>query len=86
MVEDILMAPASGQPHFCFFHHLSNAPSMTVGALSGTYTFDVQANGSSVLNLPDIMLQAGKIYTVFAKGLVNGTGSQALGAQIITHN
>jgi hypothetical protein len=59
---------------------------MTVGALSGTYTFDVQANGSSVLNLPDIMLQAGKIYTVFAKGLVNGTGSQALGAQIITHN
>jgi hypothetical protein len=39
-----------------------------------------------VLNLPNIVLQAGKIYTVFAKGLVGGTGSQALGAQIVTHN
>ena len=53
---------------------------------AGTYTFDVQANGSSVLNLPNIVLQAGKIYTVFAKGLVGGTGVQALGAQIVTHN
>lgn len=53
---------------------------------AGTYTFDVQANGASVLNLSNIVLQAGKIYTVFAKGLVSGTGSQALGAQIVTHN
>jgi hypothetical protein len=53
---------------------------------AGTYTFDVQASGASVLTLSNIVLQAGKIYTVFAKGLVNGTGSQALGAQIVTHN
>lgn len=53
---------------------------------AGTYTFDVQANGASVLTLSNIVLQAGKIYTVFAKGLVSGTGSQALGAQIVTHN
>lgn len=53
---------------------------------AGTYTFDVQANGTSVLTLPGIVLQAGKIYTVFAKGLVGGQGSQALGAQILTHN
>jgi hypothetical protein len=53
---------------------------------AGTYTFDVRVNDASVLNLPNIVLQAGKIYTVFAKGLVNGTGSQALGAQIVTHN
>lgn len=116
MVEDNLTAPASGQSHIRFFHLSPNAPSVTVGTLSGTtftpvfvnrsfetqttasanqnftpvpagtYTFDVQANGSSVLNLPNIMLQAGKIYTVFAKGLVNGAGSQALGAQIVTHN
>ena len=116
MVEDNLTAPASGQSHIRFFHLSPNAPSVTVGTLSGTtftpvfvnrsfetqttasanqnftpvpagtYTFDVQANGSSVLNLPNIMLQAGKIYTVFAKGLVNGSGSQALGAQIVTHN
>ncbi|MFM1857794.1 MAG: hypothetical protein RLZ05_854 [Bacteroidota bacterium] len=53
---------------------------------AGTYTFDVQANGASVLTLSNIVLQAGKIYTVFAKGLVSGAGSQALGAQIVTHN
>jgi Domain of unknown function (DUF4397) len=53
---------------------------------AGTYTFDVQVSGASVLTLPNIVLQAGKIYTVFAKGLVSGTGSQALGAQIVTHN
>ena len=53
---------------------------------AGTYTFDVQANGTSVLTLPGVVLQAGKIYTVFAKGLVGGQGSQALGAQILTHN
>lgn len=53
---------------------------------SGTYTVDVQANGTSVLTLPGVVLQAGKIYTVFAKGLVGGQGSQALGAQILTHN
>ncbi|GDX41951.1 hypothetical protein LBMAG22_04800 [Bacteroidota bacterium] len=53
---------------------------------AGTYTFDVQANGTSALTLPGIVLQAGKIYTVFAKGLVGGQGSQALGAQIVIHN
>jgi hypothetical protein len=53
---------------------------------AGTYTIDVQASGASVLTLSNIVLQAGKIYTVFAKGLVSGTGSQALGAQIVTHN
>jgi len=53
---------------------------------AGTYTFDVRVGGASVLTLPGIALQAGKIYTVFAKGLVAGTGTQALGAQIVTHN
>jgi len=53
---------------------------------AGTYTFDVQVNDASVLTLSNIVLQEGKIYTVFAKGLVSGTGSQALGAQIVTHN
>jgi hypothetical protein len=53
---------------------------------AGTYNFDVRANGNSVLNLPNTVLQAGKIYTVFARGLVGSTGAQALGAQIVTHN
>jgi hypothetical protein len=116
VVEDNLALPAAGQAHIRFFHLSPNAPSVTVGTLSGTtftpvfsnrsfetqttatanqnftpvaagtYTFDVRANGSSVLNLPNIVLQAGKIYTVFARGLVAGAGTQALGAQIVTHN
>jgi hypothetical protein len=31
------------------------------------------------------VLGEGKIYTVFAKGFVGGTGNQALGAQIIVN-
>jgi hypothetical protein len=31
-------------------------------------------------------LADGKIYTVFAKGFLGGTGAQALGAEIIVNN
>ncbi len=55
---------------------------------SGTYDLEVRLAGTStvVLPLPGISLQAGRIYTVFAKGFVGGTGAQALGAQIIVNN
>ena len=55
---------------------------------AGTYDLQVRLAGTStvVLDLPGIALTAGKIYTVFAKGLVGGTGAQALGAQIIVNN
>ena len=55
---------------------------------AGTYNLDVRLAGTStvVLVLPAITLQDGKIYTVFAKGLVQGTGAQALGAEIILNN
>jgi len=55
---------------------------------AGTYDLQVRLAGTStvVLDLPGIALTAGKIYTVFAKGLVGGTGTQALGAQIIVNN
>ena len=55
---------------------------------AGTYDLQVRLAGTStvVLDLPGIALTAGKIYTVFAKGLVGGTGGQALGAQIIVNN
>jgi hypothetical protein len=55
---------------------------------AGTYNLDVRLAGQStaVLPLPPVTLEAGKIYTVFAKGLVAGTGMQALGAQVIVHN
>ncbi len=55
---------------------------------AGTYNLEVRLAGSStvVLPLPGVTLTAGKIYTVFAKGFVGGTGAQALGAQIIVNN
>ena len=55
---------------------------------AGTYDLEVRVAGTStvVLPLPDITLQAGKIYTVFARGFVGGAGAQALGAQIILNN
>jgi hypothetical protein len=46
---------------------------------------DAATNQTVVLELPNITLQAGKIYTVFAKGLLGGSGTQALGAQIIVN-
>ena len=54
---------------------------------AGTYTFDVRlADGTtSVLTVPNIALQAGKIYTVFARGIVGNTTSP-LGASLIVHN
>lgn len=55
---------------------------------AGTYDLEVRVAGTSTVALPlnGIALQAGKIYTVFAKGLLNGSGAQALGAQIIVNN
>jgi len=54
---------------------------------SATYNLQVRLAGTStvVLDLPNIALTAGKIYTVFAKGLVGGAGTQTLGAQIIVN-
>lgn len=55
---------------------------------AGTYNLEVRVAGTSTvaLPLPGITLQAGKIYTVFAKGFLGGTGSEALGAEIIANN
>jgi len=54
---------------------------------AGTYNLDVRVAGTStvVLVLPAITLEAGKIYTVFAKGFLAGTGAQKLGAEIIVN-
>ena len=55
---------------------------------AASYNLEVRAAGTNtvVLSLPNIPLTAGKIYTVFAKGFLGGTGTQALGAQIIVNN
>lgn len=54
---------------------------------AGTYNLEVRLAGTStvVLPLPGVSLQAGKIYTVFAKGFVGGNAQQSLGAQIIAN-
>jgi len=54
---------------------------------AGTYNLDVRPAGSSsvVLAVPGVKFEAGKIYTVFAKGFLGGTGAQALGAQVIVN-
>ena len=55
---------------------------------AGTYHLEVRTACMTTVVLPlsGVTLQAGKIYTVFAKGFVRGTGAQALGAQIIVNN
>jgi len=55
---------------------------------AGTYNLEVRVAGTSnvALPLPNITLGAGKIYTVYAKGLLSGAGAQALGAEIVLHN
>jgi hypothetical protein len=55
---------------------------------AGTYNLEVRVAGTSTvaLTLPPITVADGKIYTVFAKGFLSGTGTQALGAEIIVNN
>jgi len=55
---------------------------------AGSYNLEVRVAGTTTvaLSLPGVTLTAGKIYTVFAKGFLGGTGAQALGAGIIVNN
>ena len=55
---------------------------------AGSYDLEVRLAGSSTvaLDLDPITLEAGKIYTVYAKGFAGGAGAQALGAEIIVNN
>jgi hypothetical protein len=52
---------------------------------AATYDLQVRVAGTTTvaLELPGIILEDGKIYTVFAKGFLSGTGQQQLGAEII---
>jgi len=55
---------------------------------SGTYDLQVRVAGTNtvVLNLDGINLELGKIYSVIAKGFVNGSDDQRLQANIIMNN
>lgn len=54
---------------------------------AGSYDLEVRVAGTSTvaLDLAPITLEAGKIYTVFAKGFLTASGAQALGAEIIVN-
>lgn len=54
---------------------------------AGTYDLEVRVAGTSnvALDIDPVTLSAGKIYTVFARGFLSGSGSQSLGAQIIVN-
>ena len=54
---------------------------------AGKYNLDVRVAGTTTvaLVLPEITLEAGKIYTVFAKGFLGGAAAEALGAEIIVN-
>ena len=55
---------------------------------AGTYDLEVRVAGSAsvALPLPGTTFEAGKIYTVFARGFLGGLATQALGAEVIVNN
>jgi hypothetical protein len=56
---------------------------------AGTYSIVVRtgsADGPIVLQVDDVELASGKIYTLFAKGFVGGANALALGAGLVLHN
>jgi hypothetical protein len=54
---------------------------------AGTYVVDVRLAGTSVniLSVPGIVVEAGKIYTIVAKGILGRGGSNELSAQLIVN-
>lgn len=54
---------------------------------AGTYDLEVRVAGTNTvaLALPGVTLGDGRIVTVYAKGLLSGSGAQALGAGLITN-
>ncbi len=52
---------------------------------AGTYNFDLRLHGSNnlLINIPNVRLDNGKIYTIWTGGSVKGSGSNTLATQII---
>lgn len=55
--------------------------------LAGTYDLEVRpiGSGTAVLSLPGTVLEGGKVYTIYARGLVAGISPYNLGAGIIVN-
>jgi hypothetical protein len=53
----------------------------------GTYTFEIkQADSEDVLfSLEDVKIEKGKIYTIWTKGIVDGTDAAEFGAKVIVN-
>ena len=67
----------------------ANASSQSFTTLAaGTYNLEIRAAGTAtvVLPVPAVTLQGGKVYTLYAKVVLAGTGTQALGIGTIVHN
>lgn len=63
----------------------TNASFTSINA--GTYSFEIRVNGAGVtiLTVNNIVLQEGKNYTLFAKG-ISGNGTTPLGLEVIENN
>lgn len=55
--------------------------------LAGTYDLEVRpiGSGTPLLSLPGTLLEGGKVYTIYARGLLAGTAPYNLGAGIIVN-
>ena len=76
----------AGTPVFTDYTFKEYSPFTSMDA--GTYNFEVRPAGTStvVYTMPNVVLAEGKIYTIYTKGLVNGTGDQAFGTELIVNN
>ncbi|HEY0670180.1 MAG TPA: DUF4397 domain-containing protein [Sphingobacteriaceae bacterium] len=54
----------------------------------GTYSLqtNLASNLTGTVSLGNFTLQAGKIYTIYTRGVLNGSASTAVGASLIVHN
>jgi len=57
-----------------------------VDAAGATLQVKLAGTSTVIATLPVVTLTAGKIYTFIIKGFAGGTGTQALGLEVITHN
>jgi Domain of unknown function (DUF4397) len=55
---------------------------------AGTYNLEVRAAGTATVVLPvqSVTFEGGKVYTLYAKGFLAGSGVQALGVGTVVHN
>lgn len=85
-----LYATTTGQYLFTdrYFDQTDASATAFVSVPSGIYNLELRASGTivSVAGLDGLNLDAGKAYTLFAKGKVGVVGSRTLGIGLLRHN